>query len=77
MRATSKAPKGLKDSECKKGNVGIHPPIQYVPPMDLLQTKENLDMLKVKLSNGTVFMNRIFTQGNPEEYLLHMRTSVF
>ncbi len=65
MSATSKAPEGLKDSECEKGNLGIRPPNPYVPPTDLLQTKENSDTLKVKLPDGMVFTMRIFVQGNP------------
>ena len=73
MSATSKAPEGLKDSECEKGNLGIRPPIPYVPPTDLLQTKENSDRLKVKHPNGTVFTMSIFAQGNPKEYLLHVQ----
>ncbi len=53
MSATNKVPKGLNDSQCKKGNLGVHPPILYVPPMDLLQTKENTDTMKLKLLDGT------------------------
>ncbi len=53
--------------------MGLHPHISNVSPMDLLQTKENLDTLKVKLPDGTVFTMNIFTQGNPEEYLLHVQ----
>ena len=40
--------------------------------MDLLQTKENTDTLKVKLYNGMVFTMSIFAKGNPEDYLSHM-----
>ncbi len=73
MSSSSKAPKGLKDSECKKGSVGVRPPIPYVPPMDLLQMKDNTDNLKVKMSNGTIFTMSIFAKGNPEDYLQHMQ----
>ena len=41
--------------------------------MDLLQTKENLDTLKVKLPDGTVFTMSILAQGNPEENLTHVQ----
>jgi hypothetical protein len=40
--------------------------------MDLLQTKENMDTLKMKLSDRTVFSMTIFTKGNPEDYLQHL-----
>ena len=73
MSASSRAPEGLKDSECKKGKLGIRPPIPYVPPTDLLKTKETSDSLKVKLPDGTVFTMQIFAKGNPEEYLSHMQ----
>jgi hypothetical protein len=74
MSNSSKTPKGLKDSRCEKGHLGICPPIQYVPPMDLdlLQVKDSTEMLKVKLPNGTVFSMSIFMQGSPEEYLQHI-----
>ncbi len=69
MSASSRAHEGLKDYECEKGKLGIRPPIPYVPPTDLLKTKETSDSLKVKLPNGTVFTMQIFAKGNPEEYL--------
>ena len=56
MSASSRAPEGLKDSECEKGKLGIRPPIPYVPPTDLLKTKETSDSLKV---DGTVFSMQI------------------
>ncbi len=48
MSNSSETPKGLKDSKCKKGHLGIRPPIPYVPPTDLLQVKDSMEMLKVK-----------------------------
>ncbi len=72
MSASNKIPEGLKDSKCKKGNLGVCPPIPYVPPMDLLQTKENMDTLKLKLPYGTVFSMMIFANGNPEDYLQYL-----
>ena len=73
MSSSSKAPKGLKDAECEKGKLAIQPPIPYVPPKDLLQTKESSDTLKVKFPDGTIFTMQIFTRGNPEEYLMHIQ----
>jgi hypothetical protein len=72
MSASTKVPEGLKDSECEKGNLGVCPPIPYVPPTDLLQTKENTDTLKLKLPDGTVFSMTFFAKGNPEDYLQHL-----
>ncbi len=59
----------MKDSECKKGNLGVHPPIPYVPPTDLLKTKESTDTLKLKLPNLTVLSMTIFAKGNLKDYL--------
>jgi hypothetical protein len=67
-----KTPKGLKDSKCEKGQLSSQPPILYIPPMDLVTTKETPDTLKIKLPNGTVFNMSIFSQGNNEEYLAHI-----
>ncbi len=72
MSASSKVPEGLKDSECEKGNLGARPPIPYVPPMDLLQAKENSDSVKLKLPDGTVISMTIFAKRNPKEYLQHI-----
>jgi hypothetical protein len=73
MRGSSKAPEGLKGANCEKGKLGVRPPIPYVPLTDQLRTKENMDTLKVKLSDGTVFTMSIFAKGNPEDYLLHVQ----
>ncbi len=56
--------------------LGVCPPIPYVPPMDLLQTKENTNTLKVKLYDGTVFTKSIFTKGNQEAYLSHVQAAI-
>lgn len=72
MSASSKTPEGLKDSECEKGHLGTRPPIPYVPPTDLLPTRDNTETLKVKLSDGTVFTMSIFARGSPEDFLQHI-----
>jgi hypothetical protein len=69
MSASNKVPKGLKDSKCEKGNLGAHPPIPYIPPTDLLQAKENLYSIKLKLPDGIVISMMIFAKGNLKEYL--------
>ncbi len=72
MSASNKVPKGLKDSKCKKGNLGAHPPIPYVTLTDLLQAKENSDTIKLKLPDGTIISMTIFAKDNPLEYLQHV-----
>jgi hypothetical protein len=72
MSTTLKTPKRQKDSKCKKGQLSIWPPVTYVPPMDLITTKEMPDTLKIKFPNGTIFNMPIFAQGNDEEYLVHI-----
>ncbi len=42
----------LKDLECKKGTLTIHPSIPYVPPIDLHE-KRDTKQIKVKLTDGT------------------------
>ncbi len=49
---TLKSPEGLKDSECKKGQLSRRPPILYVPPIDLGTTKEAQESLKIKFPMG-------------------------
>ncbi len=66
MSTSSKKSEGLKDSECGKGHLGNRPPVPYVPPTDLLQTKDSSKTLKVELANGTVFSMSIFAMGSPE-----------
>ncbi len=72
MSSSSKAPKGLKDSECEKRHLGNCPPIQYDLPTDLLQAKDKIEILKVKLPNTSVFSMTIFAKGSPEDYLRHV-----
>jgi hypothetical protein len=64
MSTTLKSPEGLKDSECKKGQLSSQPPILYIPPTNLVNTKEVPETHKIKLSNGTVFNKSIFSQEN-------------
>ena len=58
-------PEGLKDSECEKGHLGNRPPVPYVLPTDLLQTKDSSKTLKVKLADGTVFFHEYLREGIP------------
>jgi hypothetical protein len=67
-----KNPKGLKDLECEKGLLSSRPPIAYVLPRNLLQTKDNAESLKVKLPDGTMYTMVIISKGNTEYYLAHV-----
>jgi hypothetical protein len=40
MSTPLKSPNGLKDAECKKGQLSHWPPIPYVPVVDLVTPKE-------------------------------------
>ena len=72
MSVPLKSPEGLRDSECEKGNLGIRPPIPYVPPTDLLPVKEKHETLKIKVLDGTSTAMKIFSVGSPEDYLGHI-----
>jgi hypothetical protein len=72
MSTTIKSLKGLKDLECKKGQLSSRPPIPYVLPTDLVTTKEAPESFKIKLPDGTVFNMSIFSQGNTKKYLAHI-----
>ena len=72
MSTTLKAPDGLEDIKCKKGKLSSRPPIPYVPPTDLVTTKEEPQSLKIKLPDGSVFNVSIYSHGNTKEYLAHI-----
>jgi hypothetical protein len=40
MSTSLKFPDGLKDAECKKGQLSYQPPIPYVPVVDIVTPKE-------------------------------------
>jgi hypothetical protein len=69
MRTTLKSPDGLTDSECEKGQMSNRPPVPYVPPTDLITTKEEPQSLKIKLPDGSIFNMSIYSCGNTKEYL--------
>jgi hypothetical protein len=49
ISTTLKTPDGLKDAECKKGQLSNRPPILYVPEVNIVMPKEEPQTLKVKL----------------------------
>ncbi len=73
MSVPLKSPEGLKDSECKKGNLSHRPPIPYVPPTELLQaTTSKIETIKFKVAVGSTINMKVFLVGSPEEYLSHI-----
>jgi hypothetical protein len=49
MSTNLKSPDGLKDAECKKGQLSNRPPILYLPVTDIITPKEDPQVYKVKL----------------------------
>jgi hypothetical protein len=72
MITTLKAPDGLKKSEYKKRQLSNWPPIPYVHEMDLVTSKEESQVFKVKLTDDTCLNMPIYSCGNTEEYLAHI-----
>ncbi len=66
-------PKGLKNTECKKGTPPVRPLILYVPSTNL-HKKQETEQIKVKLPDGTKFQMPTYGTGNNEEYLVHIIT---
>jgi hypothetical protein len=62
---------GLKNSECKKGNLVAQPFVPYVLPPNLHERQET-KQIKVKMPDGTNFQMAAFAYGNNEEYLIHV-----
>jgi hypothetical protein len=72
MSTTLKAPDGLKDSECKKGQLSNRPPIPCVAKTDVVTSKKEPQVLKVKLPDDSHLNKPSFSRGNTEEYLVHI-----
>jgi hypothetical protein len=72
MSTSLKSPDGLKDAECKKGQLSHRPPIPYVPVVDVVTPKEEPQLYKVKLPNASHLSIPIYSWGNNEEYLVHV-----
>jgi hypothetical protein len=71
MSTTLKSPSGLKNAECKKGQLSNRPPIPYIPDMDISMPKEEPQSLKVLPDHSHLNMP-IFSHGNTVEYLMHI-----
>jgi hypothetical protein len=65
-------PDGLKDAECKKGQLSHQPPIPYVPVVDIVMPKEEPQIFKIKLPDASHLSMPIYSHENNEEYLVHI-----
>jgi hypothetical protein len=72
MSTSLKSPDGLKDAECKKGQLSHQLPIPYVPVVDIVKPKENPQVFKIKLPDASHLSMLIYSRGNNEEYLVHI-----
>jgi hypothetical protein len=72
MSASLKYPDGLKDAECKKGQLSHRLPIPYVPVIDIFTPKEEPQVFKIKLPDVSRLSMPIYSCGNNEEYLAHI-----
>jgi hypothetical protein len=72
MSTTLKAPNGLKNSECKKGQLSNRPPILCVAEMDIVMSKEEPQVLKVRLPNNSHLNMPIYSCGKTKDYLAHI-----
>ena len=72
MSTSLKSPDGLKDAECKKGQLSHRPPIPYVPVIDIVTPKEEPQIFKVKLPDTSHLNVPIYSCGNNKEYLAHI-----
>jgi hypothetical protein len=67
MSTSLKSPDGLKDAECKKGQLSHRPPIPYVPIVDIVTPKEDPQVFKIKLPNVSHLSMPIYSRGNNED----------
>jgi hypothetical protein len=72
MSTSFKSPDGLKDAECKKGQLSHQPPIPYVPVVDIVMPKEEPQIFKIKLPDASHLSMPIYSCGNNKEYLVHI-----
>jgi hypothetical protein len=72
MSTSLMPPNGLKDAECKKGQLSHRPPIPYVPVVDVVMPKEEPQLYKVKLPDASHLSIPISSRGNNKKYLVHI-----
>jgi hypothetical protein len=64
MSTSLKSPDGLKDTECKKGQLSHRPLIPYVPVVDIVMPKEEPQIFKIKLPDASHLSMPIYSHGN-------------
>ncbi len=67
MSTSLKSPDGLKDAECKKGQLFHWPPISYIPVIDLITPKEEPQIFKIKLPDASHLSISIYSCWNNKE----------
>jgi hypothetical protein len=72
LSTSLKSPDGLKDAECKEGQLFHRPSIPYVTVVDILMPNEDPQVFKIKLPNLSHLSMPIYSRGNNEEYLTHI-----
>ena len=72
MSPSLKSPDGLKDAECKKGQLSHQLPIPYIPVVDIVTPKEEPQVFKIKLPDASHLSMPIYSHGNNKEYLVHI-----
>ncbi len=69
MNTSLKSPDGLKDAECKKGQLSHWPPMPYVLVVDIVTPKEEPQFFKIKLPDTSHLSMPIYSRGNNEDTL--------
>jgi hypothetical protein len=72
MSTSLKSLDGLKDAECKKGQLSHRPPIPYVLVIDIATPMEESQIFKIKLPDTSHLSMPIYSRGNNKEYLVHI-----
>jgi hypothetical protein len=72
MSTSLKSLDGLKDAECKKGQLSHRPPIPYVPVVDIVMPKEEPQIFKIKLPDESHLSMPVYSRGNNKKYLAHI-----
>ncbi len=72
MSTSLKSSDGLKDTECKKGQLSHWLPIPYVPVVDIVMPKEEPQVFKIKHPDKSHLSMPIYSHGNNKEYLAHI-----
>ncbi len=72
MNTSLKSPDGLNIAECKKGQLSHQPLIPYIPVVDIITPKEELQVFKIKLPDASHLSMPILSCGNNKEYLAHI-----